>query len=349
MKLYLLSLKNEKWLLHLSKSPSRAIVEAKLIYDFAKFNGPVEIKEEYEIESILEVDFHVKRNMLKYGIENVRGGSYDDLVLPEYLAKTLYKELSLNISFYEKNGKDITDMTTLYDTMLKQDPKLLEYEHNAILKKLAHFQNISYKWNTVHLIEMSYLEPASSPLSASILDEEDFTYYGNTNTDVEINATVFADIDWLKERIVQWKEMFETSLLEEDVLNRKKNGRNDVRRYDVLLKKWRTVIELYVKMKEMDEDTTVEMDYLLKNPMCVLNIFFYADEEANRIVVDNGMDIFIHGIVVYLKTFENHCDYVLNRKAEYQQDMNKYDTYETNFHTKLEFASEYITNILALA
>jgi len=334
MKLYLLSLKNEKWLLHLSHSSSRSIVESKLIYDFAKINDPIEIKEEYDIESILEVDFHVKRNMLKYGIENVRGGTYEDTVLPDYLVKTLYKELSINVSFYENLGQDITDMTALYDTMLKQDPVVLEYERNAIQKKLAHFQNISYKWHTVHLIEMSHLEQSSSPQSASILDEEE-----EENHVFEINPTLFTDIDWLKERIVQWKEQ---------VLQKGQNPSNAVRRYDVLLKKWRTVIELYQKMKEMDEDTTMELDVLLLQPTSVLDPFFYHDEVVNKIIVENGIDDFIHGIAGFLKTFESYCHYVLNRKSEYQYDMNVYDNYEPNFNVKMEFALDYINTILVL-
>lgn len=338
MKLYLLSLKNEKWLLHLSHSSSRAIVESKLIYDFAKTNDPIEIKEEYDIETILEVDFHVKRNMLKYGIENVRGGTYDDPVLPDYLVKTLYKELSLNVSFYETLGQDITDMTALYDTMLKQDPVILEYERNAIQKKLAHFQNISYKWHTVHLIEMSHLEQSSSPQSASILDDNDDDKEQENHV-FEINSTLFYDIDWLKERIVKWKD---------HVLQKGQNPSNAVRRYDVLLKKWRTVIELYQKMKEMDEDTTTEIDGLLMQPTSVLDPFFYHDEVVNKIIVENGMDAFIRGVAGFLKAFENYCHYVVSRKAEYQHDMNAYDTYDPNFHVKMEFALDYINTILVL-
>lgn len=49
-------------------------------------------------EGRLHEDFMVKKYMLKHGVDNVRGGSYSSIVLPEWRLKSLYTEL-----FHAKN------------------------------------------------------------------------------------------------------------------------------------------------------------------------------------------------------------------------------------------------------
>lgn len=354
MKLYLIALRNDKWLLHLSKTtePKHVLVECRLMYEYAKTNDPIRIAEEYEMTEILEVDFHVKRNMCKYGIENVRGGTYVDPVLPDYLAKTLDKEFSLNVSLFTNAETHIGDMRTLYDSVLQQDPCLLDYERNAYQLKLKHYNEIYYKWNMVHLTEMQYLQ--SAPAETSIMDEHE-----SSPDDFEINKSVLADIEWLKMCIVGWKDTIDSSPLNISIDNPTDNLQQAVSslqlyisknthalfRYDIVLNKLRTVIELYKKMKEMEEMETNLDESLSKNPNLILDLFFYGNIVTLQFIQDKGMDTFICGLCMYINVLEHYCYYVLNRKDEYQYDMNLFDTYDRE---NLENTVDYLNMVLSV-
>jgi hypothetical protein len=58
-------------------------------------NNMIELIEVIKTEEIIDVDKTVKKYMLKYGIDNVRGGSYNKLELEEWMIKSLEYELKL--------------------------------------------------------------------------------------------------------------------------------------------------------------------------------------------------------------------------------------------------------------
>jgi len=73
--------------------------------EWTKIYKPISIIESFEINNIFEEDKYTKMYMNKFGIENVRGGSYAKINLEEYQQKTLKLELmSVNQLCY-KCGK----------------------------------------------------------------------------------------------------------------------------------------------------------------------------------------------------------------------------------------------------
>lgn len=60
---------------------------------FTRIYKPIKIIETFELKSQFDEDIQVKKMMLKYGIENVRGGSYSSQYLSEEELFCLEKEL----------------------------------------------------------------------------------------------------------------------------------------------------------------------------------------------------------------------------------------------------------------
>lgn len=63
---------------------------------WTKLYTPIAIKEIINNADEFSEDLYTKKYMKKYGIENVRGGSYVKIILPDYQLITLQKELDLS-------------------------------------------------------------------------------------------------------------------------------------------------------------------------------------------------------------------------------------------------------------
>jgi predicted GIY-YIG superfamily endonuclease len=61
--------------------------------EWTKKYSPIELIEFYKTENEFEEDVLTKKYMLKYGIDNVRGGSYTKIILEEWQIKSLEQEL----------------------------------------------------------------------------------------------------------------------------------------------------------------------------------------------------------------------------------------------------------------
>ena len=69
-------------------------IEFEICYEFPKLYKPVYIVEIIPEENPFHLDYIVKKYMMKYGIENVRGGSYSEPVLSEKQKENLQFEFS---------------------------------------------------------------------------------------------------------------------------------------------------------------------------------------------------------------------------------------------------------------
>lgn len=73
--------------------------------EWTKLYKPISIIEEYQHNSTFEEDNLTKKYMMKYGIENVRGGSYTKIVLDDWLVKSLEHEFKSVTDACYKCGK----------------------------------------------------------------------------------------------------------------------------------------------------------------------------------------------------------------------------------------------------
>lgn len=65
------------------------------LYDYVNKYRPIQIVETIYSADPLQIDRFVLSYMIKYGIENVRGGSYSELVLPDYMAKSAETQIAV--------------------------------------------------------------------------------------------------------------------------------------------------------------------------------------------------------------------------------------------------------------
>jgi hypothetical protein len=118
--LYILKLQQNNFLVHFgeTKSDEEIMIECEIYYDFAKTYKPLLIVEKKILVDYFDIDKTVKQYMYLYGYYNVRGGSYIDEILPEYLEKTLNEELD----FVEREELDWSySLKEIIDKYLNQE------------------------------------------------------------------------------------------------------------------------------------------------------------------------------------------------------------------------------------
>jgi len=103
--IYSIALEREYILLHASLKTDVTEVknECEQMYEIAKLHKPLAILDMIcHTKDLSLLDYYVKKYMLQYGIFYVRGGSYYEPTLPEYLSKSLEREFK-TLDCYKKN------------------------------------------------------------------------------------------------------------------------------------------------------------------------------------------------------------------------------------------------------
>ena len=94
--MYVLELENKKFYIGLSNNVEKRFQEHLEKKDclFTKLYSPIKIIEKIETKDPFDEDKYVKIYMQKFGIENVRGGSYSNVELMNYQKKMLTLEIN---------------------------------------------------------------------------------------------------------------------------------------------------------------------------------------------------------------------------------------------------------------
>lgn len=108
--IYLLQLEHSKYfLLAREFEPNPSVVyfflEATVKYEFLKIHRPLAILNQWPETHALDLDTFVKKNMMTYGINNVRGGTYSATTLTHEQTAVINAELNAASS-----AKDISDV-----------------------------------------------------------------------------------------------------------------------------------------------------------------------------------------------------------------------------------------------
>ena len=101
--MYFISLEDDHMFLHtdFKKTYDEVISNCLNKYDYVKLHNPRNVVFVCEIKDLYDVDKYVKMFMHMFGVENTRGGSYTDIVLEEYLLKTIeYEKKITSMNFY---------------------------------------------------------------------------------------------------------------------------------------------------------------------------------------------------------------------------------------------------------
>ena len=107
--------------------------------DFTIKNKPIKIHEFKENCNIYELDITVKIYMNKYGINNVRGGSYCDLILSKEQISILEKELKII-------NTDQLDRNLINNNLNNDETRNIIFINNSLLKKPVITNNYIWYW-----------------------------------------------------------------------------------------------------------------------------------------------------------------------------------------------------------
>jgi hypothetical protein len=101
--LYYVELENNKMILHadVKKPVDQILQECSEKYEFARLHKPIRVVYIMNDIDVYDIDKNVKLFMHMFGLDETRGGSYIEPVLPDYVVKTLEREFAiLNIQDY---------------------------------------------------------------------------------------------------------------------------------------------------------------------------------------------------------------------------------------------------------
>jgi len=133
-----------------NKTDAVILLEAELYYDYLKKYKPISIIAKMDDVDVLDVDKYVKKYMICFGIDNVRGGSYIDEILPEFQRVALASEFETAMKNNECKNMDelycmINNHTGVYTNIQQIEAKKrqLQTEYDTYVKEV----NELSKWS----------------------------------------------------------------------------------------------------------------------------------------------------------------------------------------------------------
>jgi hypothetical protein len=164
-------------LLHISSNNNLdndyLFLQCQIIYEFAKENKPIKTMDIMKLSTILEADYYVKRYMLFYGIENVRGGSYINNEIQPDVYKFLENELLLD-SLEIDEDSDI--FSQIYCKYSQYNERQLEKEKEFLKNQIDYMNS-----------KQIFYDSLSNSLKIQ-----------NSNSNFSIRQDIFTELDWMK-------------------------------------------------------------------------------------------------------------------------------------------------------
>jgi len=306
-RLYVLELQEHKWFLHFA-SPSNdeyLWIECASQFPFVNKYLPVKTVEVIKIDSILDIDFYVKKYMYCYGIENVRGGSYSDEILNNNAKTFLNNEINADGSNYFKNQ---IMMDNIYKKYVGFTQFCVENAQMATLPSLIYSHEVGIlnekmcKREEDFTKEMRYLQ---EELIKCREVKKKIKYIG------PINRSILDDLDWLVYYIVCVVTNEEN----------KKISPQDSVKYRKIIEKLKTAKNVFTNVLEQPikyDDNIV----FLKNPEFILDDFFYHSHIEN---VKQRCAKNMEAVEKQIRYFEYMCYFIINRLEEFEFDLSTYN------------------------
>ena len=112
--------------------------EARVKYEFVSMNNIICVYERIPIDDTLMIDYHVKRYMRYHGIDNVRGGTYNQLFFTSKIVDSLTNEI-----FYDYH-KDIEENSRIQSLIKVISTKPIS-ERKDVYNSIIHKMNMLKK------------------------------------------------------------------------------------------------------------------------------------------------------------------------------------------------------------
>lgn len=234
-----LCLKNNKWFLYVSNCPADnwnyVCKESATLFEYVRENQPLMVFDTAPYVDIPELNAIVKRYMKYYGVENVRGGSYSDAILPEHVIKTIESELLQDTGVVNDDILLIEDIHRTYEDRY-QTPDDIAEEIHRLQRDLEKYLAIKEK---CHFIT--------------------------------INRTVFDDFEWIKQRALQVKTHCATYMDSKPPIL----SDIDVKKYKMIIEKMQQITIQFNVIKEDHAIAYDDSPMLLQKPYVQLDTLFY--------------------------------------------------------------------------
>ena len=317
--LYIVKLEKDKYFIYpsLAKTQFELFVEAELQYSYLKTYKPLEIIQTIPVATIdpLEINKCVKNNMLFYGIENVRGGTYSEEFLPDYLIKTLETEFELCESLIIKRGNVAREIIDKYG--------LRQWSMDEINKEKEELQ---------------------AEFSKYTMEKENLNYFREftaNNAKYKIESSFLSDIEWLREKCESNTQLVDASLC---IATRASKyiieNQANIQKYRRIIIICKQVFKLYMEIRESHIESIVSEKNLnkicLHNPEFMFDHLIYSlsyNEKQNniyKIATKHAIDV--------CDIFTLLTNTILNHIAELEFDVSTYShDIEWEFPRKLFF------------
>lgn len=230
--IYALKLANEKY--YIGRTHKDVLIRFQEHIDesgskWTQLYKPISIIESYNHSCIFEEDNLTKKYMIKYGIENVRGGSYTKIILDEFQIKSLENEFKSVNDFCFNCGKsdhfikdckknNIENYLSLFKTEEDLDTeiiKMTELRQNLLIYKIriGSLKYLKYTHTSNDYHEKTII------LEPSIIYEYKFTNYKyNPNSDSSKRQLIDVLYEQILGRIESLYINNNISLLKENVI-----------------------------------------------------------------------------------------------------------------------------------
>jgi hypothetical protein len=234
-----LCLKNNKWFLYVSGSTADnwnfIRKESAILFEFVRENRPIMVFDSTRYVDVFELNALVKRYMKYYGIENVRGGSYTDSVLPDHVIASIDEELFQDTGILDEN---IVMMEEIYRTYEDRytTPDEIRAETQRVEQDLQKYYAIQEKCRLI-----------------------------------TINRNVFDDFDWIKRRIIDVKHYCSTNTdFKPPVLDT-----IEVRKYNQIIQTLQAITRQFHTIVKDNSLLFEDSPYLLTQPDVQLETLFF--------------------------------------------------------------------------
>lgn len=283
--LYILSLDSKKYLLHASEESDtgKLIKECRIVYDYLLQYSSIKIEEKKVIllHDLLKIDYYVKTYMSKYGIDNVRGGTYSSEVLSDTTKRFLETELSTNGNDYKTNAIIMASIYTNYSEITEWDKNIISSEITKLTNELKEYYTIK--------------DQLKSLKNKTI------------NENYMIDRDIFINIRWLKNWIL-FKQYTRDGKTLKDTMLREENEY-----YKSILHKFKVINNIFhtILGKKIEYEPVI----FLNEPKIVLDKFFYHIQH----ITNWELDILVANQLI--SKFEQMAYCVVNKIDELEFDI----------------------------
>jgi hypothetical protein len=262
--IYLLELEKSKYFLLSSNeeniSPVYLFLYAYLSSDFVQKYKPVNVVKQWSETHKLDLDILVKKNMINYGINNVRGGSYNSYILTDEQKYFLNVELNIN-----NNIDDISLKNIVNDFFNKH--KNIQYminEREQIISNYKIYKNERYKLGLIQCLDIDLIRQRLDWVKNTCKTRK-ILFSSNKSDICRVNKSLIPDInDKYNEVIISLNNVYNTfNIITENLYEE-----------SCFIKYPRFILDdfIYNGFRSNEEKSMVDLDKLYDRYQFILNV-----------------------------------------------------------------------------